>query len=172
MSALSRPKRRLAPPARTNPRTWVVALTEYELQRFAASGFFFDRLATRPANSEFAQFFLEALAMEANRRRSPRHVPSVTCELLRQIRHLEFVLRLAKIVFAEPYISADVVRSGNEHFSRGNFFRQVSGPDFFATAKHEAPLQRVFQFADVARPIVALDGGQRFPAEPRRSPQP
>src|SRR3984957_11433405 len=101
-SALSRPNRRLAPPARTNPRTSGLAVTMPTLwQRAEDSRFFLNRLTTRPSDSEFAQFFLQALAVQTDRRRGARHVPAMTGELFRQVRDLEFVLRLAKIIFAE-----------------------------------------------------------------------
>ena len=49
-------------------------------------------LAARTSNPEFAQFFLQTLAMQADRRRGARYVPAMTHKLLRQIRDLEFVL--------------------------------------------------------------------------------
>src|ERR1700722_7754513 len=64
-SALSRPNRRLAPPARTNPRTFMVGITNLESQqRLTNSRLFFDGLASRPTNAEFPQFLLQTLAMQ------------------------------------------------------------------------------------------------------------
>jgi hypothetical protein len=63
--ALSRPNRRLAPPARTNPRTFALAFTELGWHRIERPQieirrsshylrFVLDWLAPRPANTEFA----------------------------------------------------------------------------------------------------------------------
>src|SRR5579863_9553156 len=132
------------------------------------SRFFFDRLTSRPSNTEFTQFFLQTLAMQADRRRGARHVPAVACQLLRQIGDLKFMLRLAKIAFAESNVRAVVARLPDEHFARRDFFGQVGNTDFVAAAQHEAPLERVLEFANVPRPIVSLNRSQRFTAESRR----
>src|SRR5580698_5520721 len=188
-SALSRPNRRLPPPARTKPRTFAGVVTKDSLQtgscvrtsicdsqggerRLAKSRFLFDRLAARAANSELAQLFLQALAMQADRRRGARHIPAVACKLFRQIRDLEFMLRLAEIILAEPNVGAFIARLANKRFAGRDFLRQIRDADFIAAAKHQAALERILEFAHIPGPIVALDRGESFAAEPCGSAEP
>src|SRR5579872_1182124 len=42
----------------------------------------FHRLTPRPANPKFAQFFLQALSVQPDRRRRARHIPAVAHQLL------------------------------------------------------------------------------------------
>ena len=79
----------------------------------------------RAANPELAQFFLQALAVQADRRRRARHIPAMTHKLLRQIRDLKFVLRLAKIVFAEADVCAIAACLADKRFAGRHFFRQI-----------------------------------------------
>lgn len=46
-----------------------------------------------------------------------------------------------------------------------DFEREVSGEDFSSGGEYGGFVQRIFQFAHVARPLVFLQKGKRFPAE-------
>src|ERR1700760_2164431 len=108
-SALSLPKRRLAPPASTNPATCAALLfpitnhqSQVTLPTVAKLLRIFHRLAPRPPDTEFAQLFLQALTVKSDRRRRARYIPPVARKLLRQICDFELVLCFAKIIFAKP----------------------------------------------------------------------
>src|ERR1700743_748182 len=179
-SALSRPNRRLAPPASTNPSTRAAPLlpvtshqSQVTLQNPPRTLFrVLHRLAARPPNPALAQFFLQALPMQADRRRCTRHIPSMARKLLRQVRDLELVLRFTKIVLAEPYVGAFVARLTDKRLAGRDFLRQIGDADLIAAAKHQAAFQCILEFAHVARPIISLDPGQGFAAEPRGSAKP
>src|SRR5580698_1993953 len=177
-TALSRPNRRLAPPASTNPATSpapVLQVTSHQspvTSHHAAPSQtllpIFHRLTPWPANPKFAQFFLQALSVQPDRRRRARHIPAVAHELLRQIRHLKLVLRLAKVVFAETHVCAVAACLADKRLAGRHFLRKIRYADFIPAAKHQAALQRIFEFAHVARPVIALDRSQRFAAQPCR----
>ena len=62
-------------------------------------------LLARPLNSQLAQLFLQALALEAYFRRSLRNIPAVLFELALQIGNLKFALGFVKIRFAEEGVA-------------------------------------------------------------------
>src|SRR6476646_9760060 len=102
-SALSCPKRELAPPANTKPAQFPALVTR-QRSRFAL----FRRLASRPSNAQLAQFFLQALAVQPDRRRGSGNIPSMAHQLFSQAGHFKLVLGFSEVFFAQSGI--DTVR--------------------------------------------------------------
>src|SRR5262249_49423441 len=126
-SALSLPNRELAPPASTNPAHVTALFTDHP-SRISL----FHSLAPRPPNPQLAQFFLQALTVQANRRSGARNIPSVGHELFGQIGDFELVLGLAKILFAQSSVRAVPRRFVAQGFATGHLQRQIGDADLLS----------------------------------------
>src|SRR6266404_1609951 len=163
--ALSRPKRVLPPPA----KTYACAILRGVFS--PPTLFFLDRLASRPPNSQLAQFLLQALPVQTNRCRGPRNIPAMIGKLLAQIRDFKFSLGLAKVLFAQSIIAPVCGTLAHQHLAMSDFLRQIRYANFLPAAKHQAALERILQFAHVSRPVVSLDCRAGFSRQPRRATQ-
>src|ERR1700749_996246 len=103
-------------------------------RRLAELGLFLNRLPAGTSNAKFSQFFLQTLAVQTDRRRSARYIPTMAHKLLGQVRDLEFMLRLAKIIFAQADVGAITARLADKHFAGRDLFRQIANADFVAAA--------------------------------------
>src|SRR5579864_6132814 len=168
-SALSRPNRVLPPPASTYPDTprrrfsvnsvLIVLgfpraaipsiLFLYRQLKTNNQLLFFNRLAPWPPDSQLPQFLLQALPVQTDGRRGARDVPAMIRQLLGQVRHLKLALGLAKIFFAQAVV-VPACRLQRNRLAARHFLRQIRDADLFATAQHQAALQRIFQFAHIS----------------------
>src|SRR6266852_599042 len=169
-SALSRPKRVLPPPANTYPDTSFVSVPSPPTLRLCLILlFFFNRLSPRTPNSNFPQFFLQALAMQTDRRRGSRNIPPMIPELLRQIRHLELALGLSKVPLAQPIVAPFSGRLLHQRLAARHFLRQLRDADLFPAAQHQAALQRILQLAHISRPVVTINRRHSLARQARRA---
>src|SRR5258708_39853935 len=107
--ALSKPNRELAPPASTYPARADVGLILFPfvlvMSHQSRFTFFVVRFPARPANAQFAQFFLQALAMQTDGNRGARDIPAMRDQLLGDPGDFEFAFGFAKIAFAHSGIA-------------------------------------------------------------------
>src|SRR5882724_1743716 len=160
-------------PQARNPRdNWSSPYSLLDSPVTSHESLLFRPFPARPANPQFAQFFLQALPVQPDGRRSSRYVPAMLRQLFRQVRYLKLPLRLPEIAFANSVVRSAVVLFVRQGLAVHNFRRQIVNADFVAARKHQASLQRVLQLAHVSRPIVFLDGNHCLALQLRRSPQP
>src|SRR5579859_1403799 len=151
-SDLSRPNRVLPPPAKTYAiicgasRRPASQITSHP-SRFTL----FERLAPRAPDSQLAQFFLQALPVQPDRRRRLRYIPTMFHQLLRNVGDLKLSLCLAKILLAKSIFIGSAKTRARRRLPAHHFLRQVHDIDFLAAAKHYTTLQRILQFADISR---------------------
>ena len=99
--------------------------------------------------------------MQADCGRGAGHVPAMIRQLFGQIRHLEFPLGLAKILFAHSVVLLVAAMLVRNRLAMHDLRGQVFNSNLFPAAKHQAPFQCVLQLAHIARPIVFLNGRHR-----------
>ena len=128
-----------------------------------------DRSLPRPPNPHLLHLFLQALPVQADRRRRSRNIPAMRAQLPKQKRNLKFAFCFAQVFLLQAVILSFLAALRQDWRASQNLLRQIAHAQLRIPAKHQAALQGVFQFADIARPIILFECRQRLFGQNRRA---